>query len=194
MVAGTVVGTALPRANPSIDAIARLPNMLAPSQYLASECRKTVRGTRGGESLVAVVVISPRFFLSLALPLPSPPAIAATMATNITAVQHVIGRSERANMLGVDSKFHGCTVWFTGALIPHHPAILPPSTHPFRSHMPTTAPPRRQPQHIAPAAKVEWRRPQRVATAPEQPPPHALSTQHHTHAQCRQRMFSVLAS
>lgn len=35
-------------------------------------------------------------------------------ATNITAVKHTVGRSERAKMLGVDSKFHGCTVWFTG--------------------------------------------------------------------------------
>jgi len=34
------------------------------------------------------------------------------MATNITAVQHKVSRSKRGEMLG--SKFHGCTVWFTG--------------------------------------------------------------------------------
>ncbi|EDQ90282.1 uncharacterized protein MONBRDRAFT_20656 [Monosiga brevicollis MX1] len=35
-------------------------------------------------------------------------------ATNITAVKHNVTRSKRAEMLGVDSKFRGCTIWFTG--------------------------------------------------------------------------------
>ena len=33
---------------------------------------------------------------------------------NVVAVQHVVSRSKRAELLGVDSKFHGCTIWFTG--------------------------------------------------------------------------------
>jgi len=36
------------------------------------------------------------------------------MATNITAVKNTVNRSQRAELLGVDRKFHGCTVWFTG--------------------------------------------------------------------------------
>lgn len=35
-------------------------------------------------------------------------------ATNITAVKSNVSRSKRAEMLGVDSSFRGCTVWFTG--------------------------------------------------------------------------------
>ncbi len=35
-------------------------------------------------------------------------------ATNITAVEHNVTRSKRAEFLGVNSKFSGCTVWFTG--------------------------------------------------------------------------------
>lgn len=52
------------------------------------------------------------------------------MATNITAVKHTVKRSERGKLLGVDSKFHGCTVWFTGAPpnpIPSFPLSSPPS-------------------------------------------------------------------
>lgn len=37
------------------------------------------------------------------------------MATNITAVKHNVTRSKRAEVLGVDVKFRGCTIWFTGA-------------------------------------------------------------------------------
>lgn len=36
------------------------------------------------------------------------------MATNITPVEHSTTRSQRGQLLGVDSKFRGCTVWFTG--------------------------------------------------------------------------------
>lgn len=36
------------------------------------------------------------------------------MATNITQVDHQVGRSQRGQLLGVDSKFRGCTIWFTG--------------------------------------------------------------------------------
>lgn len=35
-------------------------------------------------------------------------------STNITKVKHQVSRSSRAASLGVDSKFSGCTVWFTG--------------------------------------------------------------------------------
>eukprot|EP00043_Microstomoeca_roanoka_P009946 m.94797 g.94797 ORF g.94797 m.94797 type:complete len:610 (+) comp14741_c0_seq1:137-1966(+) len=35
-------------------------------------------------------------------------------ATNITAVKHNVTRSKRAEILGVDVKFRGCTIWFTG--------------------------------------------------------------------------------
>ena len=38
-------------------------------------------------------------------------------ATNVTAVKHNVTRSKRAEMLGVDSKFRGCTIWFTGTFI-----------------------------------------------------------------------------
>jgi hypothetical protein len=33
---------------------------------------------------------------------------------NVVAVKHTVSRSKRAELLGVDSRFHGCTVWFTG--------------------------------------------------------------------------------
>lgn len=33
---------------------------------------------------------------------------------NVVTVKHTVSRSKRAELLGVDSKFHGCTVWFTG--------------------------------------------------------------------------------
>jgi len=33
---------------------------------------------------------------------------------NVVTVKHNVSRSKRAELLGVDSKFHGCTVWFTG--------------------------------------------------------------------------------
>ena len=36
------------------------------------------------------------------------------MATNITAEKHKVTRGKRAQTLGVDVKFRGCTVWFTG--------------------------------------------------------------------------------
>lgn len=35
-------------------------------------------------------------------------------ATNITAVEHKVSRKSRGQMLGVDVKFRGCTIWFTG--------------------------------------------------------------------------------
>ncbi|EGD83518.1 bifunctional 3'-phosphoadenosine 5'-phosphosulfate synthase [Salpingoeca rosetta] len=37
-----------------------------------------------------------------------------TKATNVTAVKHNVTRSKRAQILGVDVKFRGCTIWFTG--------------------------------------------------------------------------------
>ena len=36
------------------------------------------------------------------------------MATNITAVEHQVSQSSRALALGLDVKFRGCTIWFTG--------------------------------------------------------------------------------
>lgn len=39
---------------------------------------------------------------------------------NVVAVQHVVSRSKRAELLGVDSKFHGCTIWFTGESVSQH--------------------------------------------------------------------------
>jgi 3'-phosphoadenosine 5'-phosphosulfate synthase len=38
----------------------------------------------------------------------------AQKATNITAVKSKVSRSSRSEILGVDSKFRGCTIWFTG--------------------------------------------------------------------------------
>eukprot|EP00054_Salpingoeca_dolichothecata_P038005 m.12626 g.12626 ORF g.12626 m.12626 type:complete len:610 (-) comp8144_c0_seq1:503-2332(-) len=35
-------------------------------------------------------------------------------ATNITAVTHNVDRQTRAEILGVENKFRGCTIWFTG--------------------------------------------------------------------------------
>ena len=61
---------------------------------------------------------------------PCRPTLIFKMATNITAVEHTVKRSERGKLLGVDSKFHGCTVWFTGAPpnpLPSFPFGSPPS-------------------------------------------------------------------
>ena len=41
-------------------------------------------------------------------------ALTWKMATNITAVKHKVDRSRRAEALGIDYQFRGCTVWFTG--------------------------------------------------------------------------------
>eukprot|EP00049_Salpingoeca_infusionum_P017636 m.353831 g.353831 ORF g.353831 m.353831 type:complete len:608 (+) comp16840_c0_seq1:150-1973(+) len=40
--------------------------------------------------------------------------MAEQKATNITSVKHNVTRSKRAETLGVDVKFRGCTLWFTG--------------------------------------------------------------------------------
>eukprot|EP00053_Salpingoeca_punica_P015544 m.143631 g.143631 ORF g.143631 m.143631 type:complete len:602 (-) comp16743_c0_seq3:1168-2973(-) len=36
------------------------------------------------------------------------------MATNVTAVEHQVTRKSRGDILGVESRFCGCTLWFTG--------------------------------------------------------------------------------
>jgi hypothetical protein len=36
---------------------------------------------------------------------------------NVVAQTHTVSRSKRAELLGVDSKFHGCTIWFTGVAL-----------------------------------------------------------------------------
>lgn len=45
---------------------------------------------------------------------PAPQSNLSAMATNVHTVEHKVSRSKRAQALGVDVKFRGCTIWFTG--------------------------------------------------------------------------------